>query len=78
MSTVILMIALRRISKIILQHPNLSQSNKMMGLHLGFFLSNLVSSIAFIVVRVFYFKNPRYVELVRVGGVLCCVTELGL
>jgi hypothetical protein len=50
----------------------------MMGLHLGFFLSNLVASIVFEVVRVFYYNSPNYLELVWIAGVLCCVTELGL
>jgi hypothetical protein len=78
MSTIILLLALRSISKIIHQHPNLSQSKRMMGLHLGFFLSNLVASIVFEVVRVFYYNSPNYLELVWIAGVLCCVTELGL
>lgn len=50
-STVILMVALRKIKTIINQNPNLKESQKMMIMHLTFFLSNLVAVVGLEIVR---------------------------
>jgi uncharacterized membrane protein len=57
-STVILMVALRKIKTIINQNPNLKESQKMMIMHLTFFLSNLVAVVGLEIVRSQFKSSP--------------------
>lgn len=49
-----------------------------MAMHLIFFLSNLVASIALLVVRIYCKDMANYDIYVNIAGIVCCLTELGV